>query len=263
MSNNKIENHYDEQAELYQNSPKSTMPDLFVRNLEIKKIQDYIKNFNIKKNTRIVDIGCGNGYTITKLSKKFSCDFIGIDSNQKMIDLALKRKQKKVKFMKDSILKSNLKSNSFDIVYTQRCLINLENKQNQKKSINEIHRILKKGGIFIMIEAFEDGLKELNSARKVLGLKKIPPSWHNYYFNKFFLKKIFEGKFIDQVSKSKTKFNYESFLSSYYFGSRVIYPSLIDGKNKIIYNNNFAKFFSLMPNYGNYSQIQACVVQKI
>lgn len=260
---NKIENHYNEQAELYQNSPKSTMPDLFVRNLEIKKIHECIGKLNIKKDTRILEIGCGNGYTITKLSKKFSCNFVGVDSNHKMIKLALKRKQKKVKFWKDNILRSNLESNSFDIVYTERCLINLENEMNQKKAIKEIHRILKKEGIFIMMEAFDDGLKELNSARKALGLKKIPPAWHNFYFNKKKLKKIFGGKFRDAVSKSKTKFNYQSFLSSYYFGSRVIYPALIEGKNKIIYNNDFAKFFSLIPNYGNYSQIQLCEVQKI
>ena len=259
----KIENHYNEQAELHQNSPKSTMPDLFIRKLEITKIQECIEKFNIKNNTRILEIGCGNGYTITKLSKKFSCDFVGVDSNHKMIELASKRKLRKVKFRKDDILRSNLESNSFDIAYTERCLINLENELNQKKAIKEIHRILKKGGIFIMVEAFEDGLKELNSARKALGLKKIPPAWHNYYFNKKKLKKIFEGRFRDVISKSKTKFNYESFLSSYYFGSRVIYPALIEGKNKIIYNNDFVKFFSLIPNYGNYSQIQVCVVQKI
>lgn len=258
-----IETHYNKQAKLYQNSPKSTMPDLFIRNMEIIKIQEYIEKFSPKNNSQILEIGCGNGYTITKLSKKFSNDFVGIDSNKKLIQLALKRKQKNVKFRRDNILCSNLESNSFDIVFTERCLINLENEQNQKKAIKEIHRILKKEGIFIMVEAFEDGLKELNRARKTLGLKKIPPAWHNYYFNKNKLKKIFVGKFQDPVSKSKSKFSYDNFLSSYFFGSRVIYPALIEGKKMILYNNDFAKFFSLIPSYGNYSQIQLCAVQKI
>ena len=35
-------------------------------------------------------------YTISKLSKKLECDFVGIDSNKEMIQLALKRRLKKI-----------------------------------------------------------------------------------------------------------------------------------------------------------------------
>ena len=59
------------------------------------------------------------------------------------------------------------------------------------------------------------------------------------------------------------KISYDNFLSSYYYGSRVLYPSLIEGKSPIKYNNKFIEFFTLIPNIGNYSPIQACILQKI
>ncbi len=263
MKFHRIEKHYNKEAKIYGKSPKSTMPDLFIRKMEIAKIQEYIEKFKNKENTNVLEIGCGNGYTISQLSKKKSYNFVGVDSNNEMIKLALTRKKSNLKFFRDNILNSKLKNESFDIVYTERCLINLENWSNQKTALNEIHRVLKKGGVYIMIEAFKDGLTELNSARKVLGLNDISIAFHNCYFDKKKIEKSIKSKFKDPISKSKIKIHYENFLSSYYFGSRVLYPALIEGKKEIIYNNEFIRFFSLIPSVGNYSQIQLCVLQKI
>ena len=67
----------------------------------------------------------------------------------------------------------------FDIVFTQRCLINLISWKSQKTALNQIHRLLKKDGFLVLLEAFDDGLKELNQARHIIGLEKISPAWHN------------------------------------------------------------------------------------
>ena len=121
---NKILEHYTNQAKLYKASPKSTMKDLFIRGLEVSKLTETLTKLS-NKNTKVLEVGCGNGYTISKLSKKLECNFVGIDSNQQLIQLASKRRLKKIIFSKQSILEPKFRSGMFDIVFTQRCLINL------------------------------------------------------------------------------------------------------------------------------------------
>ena len=264
MKKNKIEKHYDLEVNTYSNSPKCTMPDLFIRKLEVSKLESIINNLvNQDNKISILEIGCGNGYAISQIKKNINSKFLGVDSNKNMIKLALKRKLKNVEFLVDDILKTKIKNESFDIIFTERCLINIMDWKSQLKSLQQIRRILKKGGHFIMLEAFDDGLNTLNAARMSLGLEKIEPAWHNYYFKKKRFEEYVRGKFSDWKNISKYKITYDNFLSSYYFGSRVLYPSLITGKREIQYNNKFVEYFSLVSSVGNYSPIQLCVLKKI
>jgi len=258
---NKILEHYTNQAKLYKASPKSTMKDLFIRGLEVSKLTETLTKLS-NKNTKVLEVGCGNGYTISKLSKKLECNFVGIDSNQQMIQLASKRRLKKIIFSKQSILEPKFRSGMFDIVFTQRCLINLISWKSQKTALNQIHRLLKKDGFLVLLEAFDDGLKELNQARHIIGLEKISPAWHNLYINKTKLHDFIQKKFVNGDPKSK-KLTYDNFLSSYYFGSRILYPGLLEKKSQIKYNNKFVEFFSLMRPLGNYSPLQLTILKKI
>jgi len=257
---NKILEHYTNQAKLYKASPKSTMKDLFIRGLEVSKLTETLTKLS-NKNTKVLEVGCGNGYTISKLSKKLECNFVGIDSNQQMIQLASKRRLKKNIFSKQSILEPKFRSGMFDIVFTQRCLINLISWKSQKTALNQIHRLLKKDGFLVLLEAFDDGLKELNQARHIIGLEKISPAWHNLYINKTKLHDFIQKKFVNGDYKTK-KLTYDNFLSSYYFGSRILYPGLLEKKSRIKYNNKFVEFFSLMPPLGNYSPLQLIILKK-
>ena len=256
----KISQHYTSQAKLYNTSPKSTMKDQFIRSLEVSKLRETLTKLS-GKNTRILEVGCGNGYTVSKLSKKLESNFVCIDANKEMIQLAKKRRLKKIVFRKQSILESTFRSGTFDIVFTQRCLINLTSWKSQKIALNQIHRLLKKDGFLVLLEAFDDGLKDLNQARRMIGLEKISPPWHNLHLNKSKLRDFIQKKFVNGDSKSK-QLTYDNFLSSYYFGSRVLYPGLLEKKSQIKYNNKFVEFFSLMPPLGNYSPLQLLILKK-
>jgi ubiquinone/menaquinone biosynthesis C-methylase UbiE len=256
----KISEHYTSQAKLYNISPKSTMKDQFIRALEVSKLRETLTKLS-NKNTKVLEVGCGNGYTVSKLSKKLECNFVCIDANKEMIQLASKRKLKKIVFSKQSILEPTFRSGTFDIVFTQRCLINLTSWKSQKIALNQIHRLLKKDGFLVLLEAFDDGLKELNQARRIIGLEKISPAWHNLHLNKSKLHDFIQKKFVNGDSKSK-QLTYDNFLSSYYFGSRILYPGLLEKKSRIKYNNKFVEFFSLMPPLGNYSPLQLIILKK-
>ena len=75
----------------------------------------------------------------------------------------------------------------------------------------------KKNGVIIFIEAFNEGLDNLNLARKEFGLKPLPPAIHNLYLNDDFF----------ETENLETFYNKEaSSLSTHYFVSRVLHEIL-------------------------------------
>jgi len=136
MNQKKINEHYNDEVKEFGSSIKSTMPDIFVKKLEIEKISNSIKQIKKDHNVEnILEIGCGNGYVLKKISKNIKSDFLGVDVNKKMIELAKKRKRKELDFKVDDITNSKLKSEKYDIIFTERCLINLMSWELQKKQL--------------------------------------------------------------------------------------------------------------------------------
>ena len=74
------------------------------------------KNFNEKKNGKLLDIGCANGTFLKNFHKKFR-RFVstGVDTSKNMILLANKKKIKNSNFLNKDFMKLNIK-NKFDIV---------------------------------------------------------------------------------------------------------------------------------------------------
>jgi len=257
-----IQKHYDDQARRFGRSSQSTMRDLNTRHLEVARLARALEQLTGKqRNCKVLEIGCGNGYALSKLSKLLDCKFFGIDTNRAMIRIASGRRLKNVTFRVDDILGPRLRERDFDVVFSERCLINLETWRMQERALESIRRVLRRGGHYVMLEMFEDGLNDLNGARGAVGLEKIPPAWHNRHLKKAELEKYIKGKF-ENVLRKSSGVAYDNFLSSYFFGSRVLYPALIQGKGEIEYNNKFVKFFTGSPPSGNYSPIQLCILQK-
>ncbi len=254
-----VKKHYQKQAEELGNSKQSTMKDTFIRDGEIKELIASIKKINIHFDDfpPILEIGCGNGYLAEQIEKQLPNKLTGIDFSEELLLIAQNRNLKNSQFKLGNATQLNFPNNSFNIIITERCLINLDSLESQNKSLEEIWRVLTPGGFFIMIEAFTDGWDNLNQAREVVSLTAIPQPFHNHFFDKNQFQVFIKDKF-EQVDFGQ-KYN---FLSSYYFGARVLYPSLMDKKNEIIYNNKFVEFFNNMPPYGNYSSIQLFILKK-
>ena len=82
--------HYDKVAIKQKKSKLSTMEDEYVRDQETDFITNIIKND--KKKLNILDIGCGNGYTLVQISR-LSKNFLihGMDNNDSLYKIAHKR----------------------------------------------------------------------------------------------------------------------------------------------------------------------------
>jgi ubiquinone/menaquinone biosynthesis C-methylase UbiE len=191
--------------------------DLIAKELEMKAIASYVKN-----GMRILDFGCGNGITALYLKEHFSdIEIVGIDFSEEMIkraeELLQDQGQKKYHFMVGDVFYLEYLKNTgmrFDLVYTERTLVNLNNWEMQKDAIEVLTDLLNPNGRYIMCENSWDGLQEINRFRKKIKLSEIKEPWHNLYI-----------KDRDILCNSPSnavleKINYYS--STYYFLSRIM-----------------------------------------
>jgi ubiquinone/menaquinone biosynthesis C-methylase UbiE len=250
-----VDEHYKKQAKQHGTSLTSTMPDQNIRKLEIENIKKYLKN-----GQKCLEVGCGNGATSIILSNMFELDLLSIDVTKEMIDIANSQEKHEIKGKLNFLHKNILELDSeelFDVVFTIRCIINLMDWKHQCIALDQMSDRVKSNGNLILLEAFSDGLEELNQARDELGFKPIPPAHHNLHLKKEMV--------IERLKKKGLKFVEENnFLSTYYFGTRVIYPALAKASNvDMKFNSKIDSFFSHFPPYGNFAHIKILVFKKI
>ena len=99
----------------------------------------------------ILDFGCGNGNTSQRVYKFRPKKILGIDISDQAVKQAISSAKKlgmDIEYKVENCEKLDLPSESFDIVYGQGILHHLD----LVKSIQEIFRILRKGGLIIFAE---------------------------------------------------------------------------------------------------------------
>ncbi|MCX5713866.1 MAG: methyltransferase domain-containing protein [Candidatus Omnitrophica bacterium] len=268
-----VKNHYREEALKNKDSSLCTMPDELYRQKENEMIHHFIlKIRSIKKikSLKVLDLGCGNGYTVSALSSLHTdIKFWGFDFCDELFTIAKNRKLPNVFFDLQDARSIKFKDNFFDIVYTERALINILDWEGQKQALLEIHRILKPGGFYLMLENFSDGLVNINKARSEFGLDLLKEAYHNKYFEKKYFYDFINGKFLNIEAKILNK-NYDAYefgnnyMSSYFFTSRFLHPLLAKAVNaEFIRDSEFVRFFSFLKPIGNYAAPQAHFLQKV
>jgi ubiquinone/menaquinone biosynthesis C-methylase UbiE len=263
-----IKIYYRELAKQKGASPYTTAPDEIMRAKEVELILSFfsmLKTIEKDRNSKVLDLGCGNGYTLSLLSKSEPKNiYLGLDFSKELISIAKDRKLPYCEFVQGDARCIPFESSSFDVVYTERTLINILNWEEQKLALHEIGRILKPDGYYLMIEGFTDGWINNNKARRECGLPELKVSFHNKYFEKkrFFqsISDIFAVFEPTQIGVEWKRLFPTNFLSSHYFIARVLHALITKGEN--IPNTEFVKFFSFLPPIGNYSPIQVYILKR-
>ncbi|HDR06726.1 MAG TPA: class I SAM-dependent methyltransferase [Candidatus Coatesbacteria bacterium] len=252
-----IHEHYRAEALECGLSKQSTMRDVFVRDAELKAILGFLARVaSAFDSPELLEVGCGNGYTAERIAEALGLCFTAVDFSPEMLELARSRGLQGVRFDEADLRELPYADGSFDAAFTERCLINLTSWEEQRRGLDEIARVLRPGGLCLLIEGVADGLERLNAARSALDLPPIQVPHHNLFLQRTaFLDYV--GRRFDVISAPEE----ENFLSSYYFGSRVLYPALHRGK-EVEYNNRFIEFFSLLPAYGEYSYVRQFILRK-
>lgn len=229
MLDNFIYEHWKEKAEKEGSSPEASWGDLQMMELEISNIRAYIK-----EGFRILDAGCGNGYSTTKLFSKDSMNFLtAFDFVPEMVANARRRFQAKTfRSLQFNIYQADIREipeeeNAFDLSYTIRVLINLATWADQMQGIEEIIRVTRPNGLIILSEAFWGSLQKLNALRIIAGLEPLGEHDFNKYLNEHLLE--------NYLSQRGLRWEVNHFSSLYYLGTRFIRelnPFLPDGFDK-------------------------------
>jgi len=260
----KIKSYWEERAKDNENVVTSTTDDIYLRELEIKSIVEEIARLSLRKDSTIADVGCGDGYsTINVASQLPDYHFYGIDYSYNMIVNAKKRLKAnasltgRVSFEIGDItdLESCFGNLLFPCVITDRCLINLESYEDQKRALAQIAAHVEKGGAYIAIENFIEGHNNMNDVRKAVGLPEISIRWHNLFFSESSFKMAAHPYFEDVEIKD--------FTSSYYYATRVIYSKMCQMRGeKPDYSHDIHKLAMELPPFGRFSPIRLAVLRR-
>lgn len=255
--------HYRREAERRGTSPASTMWDDTTREREVQAITALLKHLGRgdPSSLEILEVGCGNGVLLAHLSAFVpGICAAALEFSPDMARLARGRELRGIEIIEGDVRKMPFDTGRFDVVIGERCIINLMDRAHQSEALSEIARVLRPGGHYICIEAFTDGLSEMNTARDELGLAPIPQAHHNLWFDKEWFLESLVGQFLVIDLAAHAELPQTNFLSTHYFVSRVLYPSV--SRREPLYNTLFVKFFSFLPPYGNFSPIQLFLLQR-
>ncbi|RDU70553.1 bifunctional demethylmenaquinone methyltransferase/2-methoxy-6-polyprenyl-1,4-benzoquinol methylase UbiE [Helicobacter brantae] len=99
---------------------------------------------------RVADIACGTGDMILHWQNALGrgCEFVGIDPSEQMLEVA-KKKLSNTTFIQAQAQEIPLKSESVDIV---SIAYGLRNVCGYQDALKEFYRVLKKGGVLLILE---------------------------------------------------------------------------------------------------------------
>jgi len=192
MELNKIKEHWENLAKKYAEDLKSTTKTPTIKHLEINAIFNAIKGISDSKTEiNVLEVGCGNGHNLFGLSKLFNnYSFTGVDYSQQMISNAVSIKKREeannVDFFVGDILdleNNNQLKKEYDIIFTDRCLINLNTLSLQKKGLEQLSKKVKKGGHIIIIENSIQTYNNQNLCRESIALEKRTPDEYNLFID--------------------------------------------------------------------------------
>ena len=260
----RIRQYWNDRAKQHRCNEAATTDDIYLRELEISTILQTLHETHMPKKGIVLDIGCGDGYSTIMVAQAIShLRFLGIDYSEEMIENAHERLKarpelrERVEFMVGDVteLDKVYGESTYDIVISDRCLINLGSATRQRQAIDQIAVHTKHGGLFIALENFMEGHDNMNEARREVGLPEIPVRWHNLYFR--------QNDFVCGIDRFFEVITFKEFSSSYYFATRVIYSAMCQmlGEEPR-YDHEIHQLAVRLPWIGNFSPIRMAVLRR-
>ena len=211
MTDNRVLEHWNQRAKLEQ---RAGSDDLVAKELERRSIFKHIKDGMV-----VAEFGCGNGTTAIELLRQRDIELYCFDFSPAMIESAKKLAKEadmenRIHFQVGDVRDEPKQNKKFDVIFSERMIINLPDWESQAKAIRYLTSNLNAGGHYLMCENSKQGLDHLNKLRTFAGLANISPPWHNVYLIDDLVASldIPEVKLVDV----------EKFSATYYFLSRVV-----------------------------------------
>lgn len=255
-----IRGFWSEQAREYGQSPSASWSDVHVIDREIEEIVA-----RLETGDRVLDIGCANGFSTVQLAARRKIHIRGVDYVPEMIDEAKRRLKAleapvagDVEFAVGDITRLSEADEAYDKVIVIRVVINLSSWDEQLQGLKEAGRVLKRGGTLLLSEATLQGWERLNEFRREWSLPDIPMPPFNRYLD--------QDKVRAALAPGLDLVDVVDFSSSYYVGTRVLKPLLIQatGVDADVAkpDMHWNRFFSMLPAAGDYGVQRLFVLEK-
>jgi len=154
------------------------------RDVTAKQLEMEALAAQVRDGMRVLEVGCGNGITALEIARRHHVRIVAIDFAEDMISAARKLAEGQelkgaVEFKVGDVRQMAGIAERFDLIYTERVLINLPDWPAQRQALADVTAVLAPGGVYAMCENSQDGLDCLNNLRARAGLPAIQPPWHN------------------------------------------------------------------------------------
>jgi SAM-dependent methyltransferase len=260
----KIKQYWEDRGRELSIRSAATTDDIYLRELEILTLVRTLSELGVSGAVEILDAGCGNAFSTLKVVESMpNARCFGVDYSEQMIAAARRLRDDfpvlkgRVDFATGDVtaLEQVCGSRSFDLVITDRCLINLESVERQAAAFSSIAQCVKPDGLYLAIENFNEGQRNMNRARQAVGLPEIPVRWHNLYFD--------EPVFRAMAAPYFQLLEIRDFSSSYYFATRVVYSAMCQRRGeKIDYGHEIHQLAVHLPWTGHFSPIRLAVMRR-
>ena len=221
--------------------------DIIAKGLEIEALARYLSD-----GLTLAEFGCGNGITAVELARRFGVLIHAFDFSAEMIKKARQYAEEagvadRVRFEVADIRTPPVVEARFDVVYTERMLINLPDWETQARAIRALVGYLRPSGRLLLCENSRVGLDILNSLRRAAGLDSISPPWHNVYLDDAAMAALeVPGCHLERV---------EAYSATYYFLSRVVNAWLAHREGRQpAYDAPVNQLALLLPAFGDCAQ---------
>ena len=182
----------------------------------LNKALDYIKEFKPNKNYRILEFGFGGGQSSAKILE-LGYNYTGVEISKHMIDSAEKKcfkfiEEKKAIFFHGSLddMNKGLVHDNYDVVLICGAL---QYTDDINFAISEIHRLLKKDGIFILCQA------NMFAVHEFLGFRRFLKSMIRFFTNENFFYS-YSNSYRSMLLETKLKKYFKQYEDSKFMNSK-------------------------------------------
>jgi ubiquinone/menaquinone biosynthesis C-methylase UbiE len=192
MDLDSIRQHWQDWARQYGTGLRATTKASSAKAMELDALSRALSAIEklTEGDLRVLEVGCGNGQNCVNLLEAHPrASITGIDFIGEMIEAANTVKaekgipDKRLVFQIGNVLELSLPRASYDVIFTDRCLINLNSDILQHKAIAALAELLKSGGHLLMIENCRQTYDAQNQARELVGLPKRIPAEFNHFLD--------------------------------------------------------------------------------
>jgi SAM-dependent methyltransferase len=187
-----IRQHWTQSARAHGTALQATTKTWTAKVLELDALTRRLTATVGDRTGRVLEMGCGNGVNCIDLAARFpNLSFDGVDYVPEMVQSATEHARTAEHadrlrfFVGDAVGVASVDglAAEYDIVFTDRCLINLDTVDLQKAAISALAGKVRPGGHLVMIENCAATYDEQNRLRQALGLAPRTPASFNLFFD--------------------------------------------------------------------------------